>query len=171
MTRITGAIVAAAFTALGITTQAQAPKAPSPDAKTKAPAADVVITGCVQTETAYREARNKARGGVMGTGIGEKDEFVLIKASPSRSPSEAVGTSGTNAPAGTMSYELSGKAEKDVAPFVNQRVEIRGMLKAEEIGRSGPTGGPTAALYLPGEDLKLREIDVASVRSIGGSCE
>ena len=69
-----------------------------------------------------------------------------------------------------MSYELSGKGEPDVAKFVNQRVEITGMLKAEEIGRRGPTGGPTTELNLPGEDLKLREIDVASVRAIDGSC-
>jgi hypothetical protein len=175
MKRFAGLFIAAACAAFGADIAAQAPQqAPSPDAKATAPAAEVVITGCVQTEAAYRTERNKARGGTLGTGLGQGNEFVLIQASPSRSATEAVGTAGAAAaesPAGTMSYELSGKGEPDAAKFVNQRVEITGTLKAEQIGRTGPTGGPTAGLYVPGEDLKLRELDVASVRAISGSCK
>lgn len=169
MKRISAAVVGAAACAmLGTPIQAQAP---SPNATAKAPAAQVVITGCVQSEAAYRTERNKARGGALGTGLGQGNEFVLVHASPSRSVAETVGTSGADTPSGTMSYELSGKGEPDVAKFVNQRVEITGTLKAEEIGRTGPTGGPTASLNLPGEDLKLREIDVADVRAIEGACD
>ncbi len=171
MKRFSAAIIAAATcSAFAGTTQAQAPQGPPPNATAKAPAAEVVITGCIQKEADYRAERNKARGGTLGTGIGQGDEFVLIHGSPARLKTEAVGTAGMNTPPGTMSYELSGKGEEEAAKFVNQRVEITGMLKAEEIGRNGPTGGPTASLNLPGEDLKLREIDVESVRAIEGSC-
>jgi hypothetical protein len=171
MKRFSAAVLAAAACAVfGSSLGAQAPQGPPANATAKAPAAEVVITGCVQKEADYRAERNKARGGALGTGIGQGDEFVLIHGSPARLKTEAVGTAGMNTPPGTMSYELSGKGERDVAKFVNQRVEITGMLKAEEIGRTGPTGGPTTELNLPGEDLKLREIDVASVRAIDGSC-
>ena len=51
-----------------------------------------------------------------------------------------------------------------------------GKLKAEEAGASGrPTGGPTAGkppegVDVASADLKLREIDVTSVKEASGSC-
>ncbi|WP_457848640.1 hypothetical protein, partial [Staphylococcus aureus] len=58
-----------------------------------------------------------------------------------------VATSGS----ATMSYELSGPAEGQLKEYVGKRVELMGTLKAQEIGPSGPTGGPTAT-SVPGLD-------------------
>jgi hypothetical protein len=84
----------------------------------------------------------------------------------------AVGTSGTS---GTAEYELSGANEKQAEQFVGRRVEIAGRLKPAEIGASGPTGGPTAGAPPSGvdvisKDLKLRELEVTSVRATTGTC-
>ena len=53
MNRFT-ALVAACACAAGASVQAEAPQTVPPNATAKAPAAEVVITGCVQTEAAYR---------------------------------------------------------------------------------------------------------------------
>lgn len=169
MNRSTGAIVAAcALASLNVGLRAQ--QNPS-GATSTAPAAQVIVTGCVQTETEYRKERDKGRGGPAGTGLGSANEFVLIKASPSRSASETAGTSGSNTAAGTMTYELTGSGEAGLAKFLNQRVEVTGTLKAQEIGPSGPTGGPTAKLDVVSEDLKVRELSVTSVRAATGACQ
>lgn len=49
------------------------------------------------------------------------------------------------------------------------------MLKSQEIGASGPTGGPTAK-SVPGldkinKDLKLRELEIMSVKPAAGTCK
>ena len=143
----------------------------------------VTITGCVQRETDYRRARDAGRGGVAGTGVGAANEFVLINASMGTA-SRATGTTGAagSAPTGTgvvatgAAYELTGTNERQVAQYVGQRVEISGKLKAAEVGTSGrPTGGETAGkppegIEIAGQDLKLREVEVASVRQVTGTC-
>ena len=171
--------VAAAALTSSVWAQAAAGQNPS-TATAKQPAQEVTIVGCVQREADYRRLRDQGRGGVAGTGVGAGDEFVLINASSANSKG-TVGTAGagasaaTDAAAGTMSYELSGSSEKDAAQFVGRRVEITGRLKAEEIGPSGPTGGPTAGAPPAGidaasTDLKLRELEVSSVRAASGPC-
>jgi hypothetical protein len=141
--------------------------------KTTAPMEHVTITGCVMTESSYRASHDEGKGGVAGTGIGAENEYVLTQASGSIPPGRStVGTSGSS---DTMSYELSGKAEGDLKQFVGKRVELVGMLKAQEIGASGPTGGPTAT-SIPGvdkinKDLKLREFEVMSVKPAAGTCK
>jgi hypothetical protein len=72
-------------------------------------------------------------------------------------------------------YELTGANEGQLAQHVGKRVEITGKLKAAEIGASGPTGGPTAGapprgVDVTSEDLKLRELEVMSVRETTGAC-
>jgi hypothetical protein len=73
-------------------------------------------------------------------------------------------------------YELTGANEGQAAQHVGRRVEITGTLKAAETGASGaPTGGPTAGQPPSGvdvvsKDLKLREIEVQSVREVGTTC-
>jgi hypothetical protein len=90
----------------------------------------------------------------------------------------ATATSGAGAPAATgtggtaargTAYELSGANESKAAAFVGKRVEITGMLKPAEIGAAGATGGPTAGAPLS-QDLKLRELDVTTIREASGSC-
>jgi hypothetical protein len=75
-----------------------------------------------------------------------------------------------------MAYELTGTNEGQAAQHVGKRVEIMGKLKAAEVGASGrPTGGPTAGkppegVDVAGADLKLRELEVSSMREVPGTC-
>jgi len=75
-----------------------------------------------------------------------------------------------------MAYELTGSGEGQAAQYVGKRVEIVGKLKAAEVSASGrPTGGATAGAPPSGvdatsKDLKLRELEVSSVREATGSC-
>jgi hypothetical protein len=129
----------------------------------------------VQSEDDYRKAHNLGKGGAVGTGVGGGDEFVLISASiqGATAPSGATGTTGTSE--GTA-FELTGSNESSVKPFVGKRVEITGKMKAAEKGAAGTTGGATAGTPPTGvdvasKDLRLREVDVVSVKeSTSGSC-
>jgi hypothetical protein len=86
-------------------------------------------------------------------------------------PGAPTGTAGS-----TAAFELTGSAEGQAAQFVGKRVEVMGKLKAEETSASGrPTGGPTAGkppegVDVASSDLKLREIDVTSVKEASGTC-
>jgi hypothetical protein len=106
--------------------------------------------------------------------VGSSDEFILIGATIT--PAGAVGTSGTTPPAAApMAFELSGPNEEKVAEFVGKRVEIIGKLKPAEIGAAGPTGGasagkPPTGVDVASKDLKLREVDVTSVKEAPGTC-
>jgi hypothetical protein len=148
----------------------------------------VTIVGCVQREADYRRDHNLGRGGAVGTGMGVGNEFVLVNASTSTGATSGtptgVGTAGT--PTGTAggastasttsdAYELTGKNESQVEQYVGRRVEIVGRLKAGETGAMGPTGGATAGappkgIDVTSPDLKLRELEVTSVRETSGTC-
>ncbi len=145
----------------------------------------MTVVGCVQSESEYRKAQDAGKGGVAGTGVGAGNEFVLINASTSTGAgaSGTAGTSGTAAGSATSTagsawaaYELTGSGEGQAAKFVGKRVEITGMIKAAETTSSGAaTGGPTAGappsgVYVTSKDLKLRELEVSSVREATGSC-
>ena len=126
----------------------------------------VTVTGCVERETDYRKAHDKGRGGVAGTGVGAGDEFVLTNVSMADAKKSG---SETNA------YELTGANEKMAAGHVGHRVEVSGMLKAAEVGPSGATGGATAGKPPSGvdvvsKDLKLRELEVSTVKMISADC-
>jgi hypothetical protein len=144
----------------------------------------VTITGCIQREADYRQARDAGRGGVAGTGVGAGNEFVLTNASmstsstpgakPGAEPASPTGTAGSAAAA--IAYELTGPNEGQVGQYVGRRVEISGKLKAAEAGPTGqPTGGATAGqpprgVDVASKDLKLRELEVSSVRETTGTC-
>jgi hypothetical protein len=181
----TGGTCAAVALAWSVVVSAQAgqpasqPPTPSPAAASqeqKAAAQQVTIVGCVQKEADYRRAQNMRGGGVAGTGVGAANEFVLINAAtstPAGATDAPVGTSGTTA--GTDAFELTGSGETKAEPFVGKRVEITGTLKAAETGPAGATGGPTAAkppagVDVASADLKLRELEVVSVRETTGTC-
>jgi len=188
----------AVFATLGMVAVAQTPEqksaqpqtqtgaAPSGQtrAETTAPEQQMTLVGCVQREADYRRARDAGKGGVAGTGIGAGNEFVLINASMATAPPAAstAATSGT-APAtatGTggsagSAYELTGPNERQVEAHLGKRVEIVGKLKAAAANASGPTGGPTAGTPPTGvdvtsPDLRLRELEVSSVREVAGAC-
>jgi hypothetical protein len=177
-----GTVLAAFLSVVCITAQAQTsqpPQNPSPSATqqtTKAPEEQVTIVGCIQREADYRRAHNLGKGGAVGTGAGVQNEFVVINAAVLKTPAPAdapAGTTGT--PEGTEAYELTGKNESDAGSFVGRKVEIIGKLKAAETGPAGTTGGATAGKPPTGvdvvsKDLKLRELDVISVKESTGTC-
>ncbi len=94
-------------------------------ASAQTPAGQTTITGCVISETDYRKMHDAGRGGVVGTGVGAGNEFILTDASNGPAAAtdstaarsvmpSAGGTSGATGPSGTMgalAYELSGSGE------------------------------------------------------------
>jgi hypothetical protein len=143
----------------------------------------ITLTGCVQKEADYRKAKDSGKGGVAGTGVGAGNEFILTDASPSGAKAGAR-TGETTSPTGTVgastsgstAYELTGPNEGQVSQYVGKRVEITGKLKAAETTAAGrPTGGatagpPPAGVDVASKDLKLRELEVSSVRESTGTC-
>ena len=156
---------------------------PTPAAQAQAPAESVTITGCVQREADYRAANNMGSGGVAGTGVGAGNEYVLANATIGAA-SAAVGTSGTTPPgapaapgAAPVAFELTGENEGQAGQFVGKRVEIVGKLKAAETTAAGAaTGGVTAGNPPAGidvtrsKDLKLREVELTSIKETTGTC-
>jgi hypothetical protein len=183
-TRISSGVGCAAILAFAVAAAAQQPTTPptstpqtaTPQTTTRSTAdQDVTVTGCVQKEADFRQARDAGKGGVAGTGAGAGNEFVLINASMGASdPTTPTGTSGSTA-AGSA-YEVTGPNEGQLANHIGKRVEIRGKVKASETTAGGqPTGGATAGtpprgVDVGGKDLKLRELEITSVREVSGSC-
>ena len=124
----------------------------------------VTVVGCVQPESEFRKAQDAGRGGAAGTGISVGNEFMLVNASVSK----GISTDTT--------YELTGANEGQVKSFVGKRVEIMGTLKAAETGSARrPTGGATAGrppegVDVASKDLRLRELEVSSVKEASGTC-
>jgi hypothetical protein len=171
----------AAVLALGLSAYAQTSGQPTPASSqpgaSSSTAQEITVTGCIQRESDFRRAHEAGRGGVAGSGVGAGNEFVLTDASKSGSAGESKEPEAT--PTGTSAmrnaYELTGPNEGTVAQYVGKRVEIRGKLKAGETGASGATGGPTAGAPPSGvdvtsKDLKLRELEISSVRESTGTC-
>jgi hypothetical protein len=166
----------AAFAQSTATPPAQQP--PAATAPQESPAEQVTLVGCVQSEEDYRKAHNLGKGGAVGTGVGAGNEFVLISAMKMPAAGATAGTTGTAgamAP-GTDAFELSGDKESELKAFVGKRVEIMGKMKAAETSATGkPTGGATAGTPPTGvdvasKDLKLREVDIVSIKEATGTC-
>ena len=165
-------------------TTGQQPGQPRPRTQTTTPAPQhpgsagqmVRVAGCIQSEADYRKARNLGRGGTAGTGVGVANEFVLVdtKMASAGAPPAAGAATGTTG-AAAQDYKLTGANEGRASQFVGKRVEISGTLKAETAG-AARTGGSTAGGPPPridvfaGEDLKLRELEMTSVRETAGTC-
>jgi hypothetical protein len=151
----------------------QTPTTKPPTTQAGAAAQKVTVVGCVQREADYRKANNLGRGGAAGSGVGAGNEFVLANAM--MAPSAGGAPTGTAGAASSTAYEVTGPNEGQLAPQIGKRVEIVGMLKPAETGAAGATGGPTAGAPPRGvdvvsEDLKLRELEVTSVRPATGTC-
>ena len=124
----------------------------------------VTLTGCIQREADYRRAIGGG-GGATGTGAGLTDEFVLIEAlAPTTGSTTAPTATGTSGTTGTT-YALTGSHEGDAGALVGKRVEIIGTVKQEN---TSPRARGTSDAANPA--VKLRELDVSTVRETPGSC-
>jgi hypothetical protein len=150
----------------------QAPRPSSPGTQTAAPTTQtprasgdqVTVTGCIQREADYRKSTGAGQGGVAGTGVGSANEFVLANAAMSGGAN--TGATGTAGSTSNTAYELTGPNEGRAATYVGKRVEIMGMLKPTD---TAPAGGGTA--NVPGSrDLKLRELEITSIKEGTGAC-
>lgn len=125
-------------------------------------AGDIKVTGCVVSESDYRKAHDEGKGGVVGTGVGAGNEFVLMDASTdTERPSASPTTTGTSGTATGTAYELTGTGEGQLSRYVGHRVELTGKFK-------DGSGGP--GVNLGGKDMKLRSFDVMSSRELPGTC-
>jgi hypothetical protein len=157
----------------------QAPRTSSPSTQTPAPSTQtsrasgdhVTVTGCIQREADYRRSTGAGRGGAVGTGVGAANEFILANAmmssgGASSSAAPNTGATGTAGTSGNTAYELTGPNEGRAATYVGKRVEISGTLKPTD---TAPAGGATADV--PGSrDLKLRELEITSIKETNGTC-
>jgi hypothetical protein len=118
---------------------------------------EVTVTGCVMREADYRKLHDAGKGGVLGSGVGVGDEFVLASATPSMNtergrrgaPGDRVEgrPAGMNGPARAgRSYTLTGPLEKNLASDVGRMVQVVG--KVDKPGTANASA-PAAAEDLP----------------------
>jgi|SRR5688572_16120171 len=163
-------------------TPAQQPAQPQPRTQTATPASQkaesapqtVTMVGCIQGEADYRKAGNLGRGGTAGTGVGVGNELVLIDATitSAGAPPPAGAATGTTG-AAARDYKLTGANEGKAVQFRGKRVEIIGTIKPAPASPSSArraTGDAPQIDVFAGEDLRLPELDVTSVRAMSGTC-
>jgi hypothetical protein len=150
----------------------------------------VTVTGCVVRESEH----TKARGGVLGTGIGGANEYVLANAVMGQGGAKpsaliaggvsgstsagtggaATGTTGTSGstPAtapqtarGGLTYSLTGNRESGLTQHVGKRMEIVGTVDAAI--RPSITAAPTES----GAAANLQELTIVSFRPVEGTCQ
>jgi hypothetical protein len=173
-------VLVAAMAAFAETPQSSQPATPAGQSPAEAQAASqaragrqpetpVTLVGCVMRETDYRKAADAGKGGPVGTGLGRGDEFVLVNATKTAGGGAAssVTIDCSSATGSGEAFELSGSGEKNAAQYVGRAVEINGTLKPAKTETS-PAGEPkpTGGFDPLKQDLKLFEVDVASVRPI-----
>jgi hypothetical protein len=139
----------------------------------------ITLVGCVMREYQYRDMYGPGLSGPRGAGLGGRNEYMLVDAheigagvaTAAANTAITAATTDTTAcpPApGTFpnAYELTGRREEEVAPWLGKRVEVTGIRKeahAKPVGTAGllrPTGG-----FDPlGHELHLFEVEVESAR-------
>jgi hypothetical protein len=97
-------------------------------AQDAAKANEVALVGCIELERDYRARKDAGRGGVLGSGVGVGNEFVLSNAKP------AAGRRAGATPAPPGDYELTGRLERDFLRHVGRQVEVVGTLEKNDDG-------------------------------------
>jgi hypothetical protein len=151
MTRylIATAVALSIGSGIGVQTQAGSaagrqgePVRPAPAAPAAGVAAqEVTLIGCVEFEQDYRKRMAAGRGGVLGTGAGANDEFVLTNVRPAKAEQAgraastagaqgrtgATGTSGVGSGGGV--YTLTGDQETNLKRDVGRQIEVVGKIE------------------------------------------
>jgi hypothetical protein len=133
---------------------------------------EVTVTGCLMRESDYRKLHDAGRGGVLGSGVGVGDEFMLVDAVPTRNTPEGrrggqrgdrvtgrpvgVGTAGSGLAGRT--YTLTGPAEKNLVSDIGRMVQVVGNVDP------GKASGEGAAV----EDLP--RITISLWHPVGDYC-
>jgi hypothetical protein len=125
-TQLIAAVALATVTSIAANTQTPATRQGSSAATPK----EVTLIGCVEFEQDYRKRMAAGRGGVLGTGAGANDEFVLTNVRPAATE----GTTGRagrapNPGAGGGVYSLTGTQEKNLKRDVGRQVEVVGVIE------------------------------------------
>jgi hypothetical protein len=108
------------------TTTTGTPGATSSNAKSK----EVALIGCLEPEKDYRARLDAKKGGPLGSGLGQGNEFVLTSArtapanGSNKTAGEAVATAGLSG-----DYMLTGKVEDALKKSVNREVEVIGVVE------------------------------------------
>jgi hypothetical protein len=140
-------------------------------------AGEITLVGCVQREADYRRQQDLGRGGVAGTGLGRGNEYILSNAMRMGSAPDIdtdCGTISATSGAPGEAYELTGKSERDLEPYVGRKVAVTGMLKdadTKPVGTTGDVATPTGGFDPLGKDLKLFEFEVNSFSEITAAPE
>ena len=150
-------IAGAAAVALGIGTVAAqstgstAGAAAGQGRRIGAPAPQVTLIGCVEFEQDYRKRMEAGRGGVLGSGAGANDEFVLTNARPADDGPPAAGARGRGAASGMGAgggvYTMTGPQEKNLKRDVGRQVEVVGAI--ENLGKPSTGADLTDISDLP----------------------
>ena len=131
---------------------------------------EVTMTGCIVRESDYRKMRSDGRGGVLGSGVGVGDEFVLANATASTAGGRRGDARGDRVAArpiedrgraggGGRNYTLTGPLEKNLVSDIGRLVQVVG--KVEVVN-------PDATPESPVEDLPRITITVA--HAVGDFC-
>jgi hypothetical protein len=83
----------------------------------------VNVVGCVELEKDYRARMAKDKGGVLGTGVGVGNEFILTGVTTAPAAKSAAPVSGD--------YKLTGKLEPGFVRQVGRQVEGVGTIDAK----------------------------------------
>ena len=130
---------------------------------TRQPETPVTLTGCIQREADFRKTHDLGKGGVADTGAGAGNEYVLIDASRGTAPAANIDCSFQG---GVEAYELTGRRERDLRPYVGKVVQISGTMK-EAKTKPLPSGEPAPAGGFDPlkKDLRLFEVEVTSFQT------
>lgn len=170
------ASLAAVALAGGLTLSAQAQLPPAqqqPASPTMAQAQNAVtIVACVQKESDVLKSKMP-----MSATPGSGDEFVLTNsAMKSDTPAESPATAAAPAQASTAAansfgkvYRATGDREKELKPYVGQRVEIVAVFKdAADAAVTGTSG--SAAITGERTASNTPELTIQSITPVAGSC-
>jgi hypothetical protein len=96
----------------------------------------VTVVGCVEFEQDYRKRMAAGRGGVLGSGVGASDEFVLTNVRPADAEVGTTGRAGrgsaakpANPGSGGGVYSMTGPQEKNLKREVGRQIEVVGVVE------------------------------------------
>ena len=90
----------------------------------------MTLVGCIQREADYRQSRGAGRGGVVGTGVGAGNEFILIEAAAGGTSAAAPAAA---APPPTVPAD---DAPISIDDFMKVELRVAKVLEAEAVPKS-----------------------------------